>query len=112
MESLKADGIKNKTIRYVNGSPIIVEVKVNSNKKKLIDPPLVYYQNVRWLRTKLPELRCNSAFLNSDRKVLILTETWLNAGILDSELGLDNFKIFRCDRNNNNSICNRVGGRC
>lgn len=44
-----------------------------------------YYQNVRNLNNKLSYLTCNVSCNNDD--FLILTETWLNADVLDSELG-------------------------
>lgn len=42
--------------------------------------------------------------------IIILTETWLNPDFTDAELGLDNFKIFRLDRNPFNSPHSRGGG--
>lgn len=39
----------------------------------------------------------------------MLTETWLNDGISDMELGLKNYNIFKCNRSCT-SICSRGGG--
>lgn len=62
----------------------------------------LHNQNVRGLRTKLPELKRNISLLYYD--CLILVETWLNENILDSELGLHDYTIFRMDRSNFFSI--------
>lgn len=67
-----------------------------------------YYQNVRGLRTKLDYLRCNIHLINFD--YCILTETWLTPDFYDSELGFDNYRLFRFDRNENTSPYSRGGG--
>lgn len=67
-----------------------------------------YYQNVRSLNNKLWYLTCNVSCNNFDH--LILTETWLNADVLDSELGLFNYNAFRCDGNGLTNSCSRGGG--
>ncbi|XP_026688602.1 uncharacterized protein LOC113473035, partial [Diaphorina citri] len=56
----------------------------------------IYYQNVRGTRTKLKELVCAIPLVDYD--VIVFTETWLKSYIYDSELGLDDFSIYRCDR--------------
>lgn len=70
----------------------------------------MYYQNVRGLRTKLSDLRCSVASSAVTLDFIILFETWLNSGITDAELGLNNFNIFRLDRDKNTSDCSRGGG--
>jgi len=70
----------------------------------------VYYQNVRGLRTKLEELRCGIQSITDTFDIIILVETWLCDGIMDAELGLENYRIFRQDRNANNSNYSRGGG--
>lgn len=71
---------------------------------------MVYYQNVRGLRTKLFDLRSALATVSADYDVIIFVETWLISGINDAELGMDNFNVFRCDRNVNTSNLSRGGG--
>lgn len=66
----------------------------NISKKKLIE---VYYQNINGLRTKLVELSHNVARCNYD--VIMFTETSLNSNFLNAELGMQNYTIYRKDRN-------------
>lgn len=54
-----------------------------------------FYQNCRGLRTKLLTLKCYLASFNY--VFIVLTETWLNSDVFDSELGFDNYNIYRCD---------------
>lgn len=72
--------------------------------------PLVLYQNVRGLRTKLIELNSAIASVAEPYDIMILTETWLNDSFLDSELGFTNYNIFKMDRNSENSMFSRGGG--
>ena len=57
-----------------------------------------YYQNVRGLRTKLEDLKTAIMCSAVQYDILIFVETWLNASISSSELGLSDFNIFRADR--------------
>lgn len=58
----------------------------------------IYYQNVRGLRTKTLDLKLNSSAFGYD--IYCLTETWLNANILDSEIfDLNMYTVYRRDRN-------------
>lgn len=50
------------------------------------------------LQTKLNMLRCNIYRLKT-YDFLALIENWLFEDIIDGELGLDNFNIFKSDRN-------------
>lgn len=68
----------------------------------------VYYQNVRGVRTKIDALYCNAIDCNYD--VIILIETGLDASINSTQLFGDNFNVFRCDRNANNSTKSSFGG--
>ena len=56
----------------------------------------IYYQNCRGLRTKLHTLYIN--ILSHAYDIIILTETWLHADILDSEYIDSRYIIFRSDR--------------
>ena len=69
----------------------------------------VYYQNVRGMRTKLADLRQTIACSAISYDIIILVETWLNDGFSDSEIGLDNYKIYRCDRSKFSSAFYRGG---
>lgn len=71
---------------------------------------MVCYQNVRGLRTKLAEFACSVEAMAEKPDVLILTETWLCAGISDTELGLRDYNIYRCDRSVHTSEHSRGGG--
>lgn len=57
---------------------------------------LLYYQNVRGLRTKLNEVLLQTAELNYD--IYCFTETWLNDTFSSSELFTSSYNVFRCDR--------------
>ena len=56
--------------------------------------PVVFYQNVRGLRTKLDDLK--SAIMVSAVRfdIIILVETWLNSSITTHELGLTGYNVF------------------
>lgn len=56
----------------------------------------VCYQNVRGLRTKCLQLYNNILINNYD--IIILTETWLHAGILDGEICDARYEVYRRDR--------------
>jgi len=66
------------------------------------------YQNCRGLRTKLAAMNRNVA--DFDFIFISLAETWLTDSIFSSELGLINYKVFRCDRSSVTSVHNRGGG--
>ena len=71
---------------------------------------LLYYQNVRGLRTKCNDfyVACQRHACNYD--VVALTETWLNSSIYDSELFHLDFAVYRCDRTELSSAHSRGGG--
>jgi len=60
------------------------------------------------LRTKLHILRYNIPLHNVD--YFILTGTWLDINISDSELGFEKFNVFRVDRSDKTSNHTRGGG--
>lgn len=55
-----------------------------------------FYQNVRGLRTKTNTFYNNISASSYD--ILLITESWLCDGILDSELSGDEYDVFRRDR--------------
>lgn len=57
---------------------------------------LLYYQNVRGLRSKVHKLYTTVSAANLE--VIMLTETWLFADILDSELLDGSYSVMRKDR--------------
>ena len=69
---------------------------------------LVYYQNVRGLRTKIDDFFIAVAECNFD--IIVLTETWLDEKIYSAQLFGNLFTVFRCDRNSLNSRKSRGGG--
>lgn len=54
------------------------------------------YQNVRGLRTKT--LQFYRSVLETDLDIILVTESWLHSGILDSELCDTRYEVFRKDR--------------
>lgn len=80
---------------------------------EIVEKPLtrrsIYYQNVRWLRSKTEDLRLASSSFGYD--VIALTETNLIPEILDGELfNTNNYSVYRCDRSERNSSCSSGGG--
>lgn len=72
-------------------------------------PVSAYYQNVRGLRTKLVDFRCNSSASAFD--IIFVNESWLNDGVYDSEVvDIDQFQIFRRDRSSSASLKRDGGG--
>ncbi|XP_053686304.1 uncharacterized protein LOC128735845 [Sabethes cyaneus] len=69
---------------------------------------LVFYQNVRGLRTKIDDFIIAVAESNFD--IIVLTETWLDEKIYSAQLFGDSFTVFRCDRSSHNSSKSRGGG--
>lgn len=70
-------------------------------------PLVLYYQNVRGLRTKLNDLHMTLSACDYD--VVVFTETWLNDNIMDTEL-TNEYVIYRCDRSPATSQFRRGGG--
>lgn len=69
----------------------------------------IYYQNVqnvRGLRTKCVDLY--NSVLCSDYDIILITETWLQNDILNSELFDMRYDVFRCDRDL--ILCNKASG--
>lgn len=67
------------------------------NKCKTKDM-IIFYQNVRGLRTKLDEFQCN--LVSSSADIYAITETGLNNTFQNAEIvpQLQQFKLLRCDR--------------
>lgn len=69
----------------------------------------IYYQNVLGLRTKTANLYTSS--INCHFDIIVLTETWLNSFIYDSELfRSSDFMVHRCDRSSTISPLSNGGG--
>lgn len=69
---------------------------------------MIYYQNVRGLRTKTVTLYNKSFTVDYD--VIALTETWLSLHINDEELLNNSYTIFRRDRYSDPNILTVGGG--
>lgn len=81
----------------------------DTNSSLLLNNQLnCYYQNVRGLRTKLTSL--SLSVTSSDYDILFFTETWLTEDISNLELGMNDFDIYRKDRNASTSSASRGGG--
>lgn len=68
----------------------------------------IFYQNVRGLRTKCSELY--NSILIQELDIILLTETFLQNDIFDSELCDGRYDVYRCDRNLNCSGKRSGGG--
>lgn len=62
------------------------------------DYPVLYYQNVNGLRSKLEYFRDNFLLLAKTPDIIIFVETNLTQNISDNELGLNDYLIYRRDR--------------
>lgn len=69
----------------------------------------IFYQNIRSIRGRLTDFRINLKLIG-DFDIIVLTETWLSDEILDTELGLSQYNIFRCDRTYHTSQRSYGGG--
>lgn len=69
---------------------------------------MVYYQNVRGLRTKIDNFLLDAT--ESSYDIVVLTETWLDDKIYSAQLFGDKYTVFRNDRNQINSAKSRGGG--
>lgn len=72
------------------------ETKINSFDCEKSYRVVVYYQNVRGLRTKLFHL--NAGITASQADILLLSETWLAPGITDADIIPSGYQILRVDR--------------
>lgn len=68
----------------------------------------VYYHNMGGLRTKLTNI--HFLLQQSVYDIIVFSETWFSADILDSEVCPTKYNIFRADRNSNTSPLSRGGG--
>ena len=89
-------------VTHNNVTDKTVKVQTDQTKspvKKSLSSFLVYYQNVRGLRTKTSEFYLSS-ISSCHFNAVALTETWLNQSIHNSELfDTSRYNIFRRDRN-------------
>lgn len=72
------------------------------------DDLLIFYQNVRGLRTKLKQLRTGIHL--DGYNIFAFSESNLTSSHFTSELGFDHFTVYRCDRNSNSSKKKSGGG--
>ena len=56
------------------------------------------HQNIRNLLNKLDEIRYIINTLKSRIHLILFTETWLNSSVLDEEVSIPGYTIFRKDR--------------
>ncbi|KAJ0172146.1 hypothetical protein K1T71_012119 [Dendrolimus kikuchii] len=68
----------------------------------------IYYQNVRGLRSKTNLFYNNVC--NCSYDVIVLSETWLNNNILNTELFNDNYVVYRRDRDLSSFNSKKDGG--
>lgn len=69
---------------------------------------MVYFQNVRGLRTKLQLLYENISYSQYD--IVVLNETWLTHDMDSAELRLFDYDVYRKDRSRETSDFSRGGG--
>ena len=85
-------------------------------RRRFSRPPLpaIITGNVRSLNNKLDELATHCRYSNSYREagLVCLSETWLAEKVNDSVVKIDNFAVYRCDRNADDSGKLAGGGVC
>ena len=54
------------------------------------------YTNVQSIYNKFYEFK--SCILQHEPKIIVITETWCNETVIDSEIHLDNYRLYRNDR--------------
>lgn len=84
-------------------------VLVGANCHKRCENLSVLYQNVRGLNTKITEFQQN-VIINKEYDVIVITETWLQDNVRNSELFTDDYVVFRYNRNLNETAKKRAGG--
>lgn len=57
----------------------------------------IYYQNARGINVKLNDFRVS--LCTGDYDVIVITETWLNICVNNSEFSNNNYSIYGYDRN-------------
>ncbi|CAK1544592.1 unnamed protein product [Leptosia nina] len=67
-----------------------------------------YYQNVRGLNSKTATFRLN--VLNCNYDIIILSETWLNASVYNSEIFDDRYNVYRRDRSSSTHSKHKTTG--
>ena len=92
-------------------------IKVNIRKRKCRIPlPTINFGNVRSIRTedKLDQLRGNIKFMPQYRNVCViaLSETWLDQADPDEGFGMENYSMYRCDRDKSVTSKSKGGGVC
>ena len=60
----------------------------------------IVHQNIQSITKKINELRLIRSSVQSGIHFITLSETWLNEQILDSEISIEGYKVFRLDRAN------------
>ena len=55
--------------------------------------------NIRSLINKIDELKYYISLLKPN--IICICETWLNSDIYDSEINIEGYSVYRCDRKNN-----------
>ena len=68
-------------------------------KTPAITPVTIFYTNCNDLRNKIPELQVVSQTYQNC-KIMCITETMFTSDILDAEVNIPNFNIYRGDRDN------------
>ena len=66
-------------------------------KTPAITPVTIFYTNCNDLRNKIPELQVVSQTYQNC-KIMCITETMFTSDILDAEVNIPNFNIYRVDR--------------
>ncbi|XP_055523057.1 uncharacterized protein LOC129717226 [Wyeomyia smithii] len=68
----------------------------------------VYYQNIGGMNSVVDDIRVAVSDLCYD--IIVLTETWLDSRTLSRQVFGNNYEVFRCDRNAENSRKSTGGG--
>ena len=64
----------------------------------------IVHQNIQSITKKINELRLICSSVQSGIHFITLSETWLNEQILDCEISIEGYKVFRLDRANKGDL--------
>ena len=94
--------------RRDNEQPIDAQQRSGSTCDAIDSPILLYYQNVRGLRSKISDFFLEVS--DSAYDCIVLTESWLDSQICSSQLFGDHYTVYRSDRCSRNSTKVTGGG--
>ena len=89
--------VNNTNVTYPVCNTSIVDANENIfSEIRSIKSTRLFHINIRSLLSKFDEF--SHIVVNNFLDIISVNETWLNGDICDTEISIDNFDLFRCDR--------------